>query len=85
MSKDNKDPPVDMSVASEAKVAAVRRPRKLDKSIQTAIGTRLRAYYEGIEREPIPPRLLELLNMLKEKELESKMLKEKEQSGGNDR
>lgn len=85
MSKDNKDPPVEMGVASEAKAAAVRRPRRLDKSIQTAIGTRLRAYYEGIEREPIPPRLLELLNMLKEKELESKMLKEKEQSGGNDR
>lgn len=75
MSKDNKDSPVEMNVATEAKAAAARRSRKLDKSVQTAIGTRLRAYYDDIEREPIPDRLLELLNKLKEKE----------QGGGKDR
>ncbi len=67
MSKDKKERPGDMSVASEAKAAA-GRPRKLDKSVQTAIGARLRAYYDGVERETIPDRFVELLKQLDKKE-----------------
>jgi hypothetical protein len=67
MSKDNKERPGDMNVASEANAAAAR-PRKLDKSVQTAIGARLRAYYDGVEREPIPDRFVELLKRLDKKD-----------------
>jgi hypothetical protein len=67
MSKDNKERPGEMNVASEAKPAAAR-PRKLDKSIQTAIGARLRAYYDGVEREAIPDRFVELLKQLDKRE-----------------
>lgn len=67
MSKDKKDPRDEMNVASEAKPVA-GRPRKLDKSVQTAIGARLRAYYDGVEREPVPDRFAELLKQLEKKE-----------------
>ncbi len=66
MSKDKKDRPEEMSAASEAKAAG--RPRKLDKSVQTAIGARLRAYYDGVEREVIPDRFVELLKQLENKD-----------------
>lgn len=68
MSKDNKDRPEEMNVASEARAAAANRPRKLDRSVQTAIGARLRAYYDGVEREAIPDRFVELLKQLEKKE-----------------
>ena len=68
MSKDKKDPRDEMNVASEAKAAAAGRPRKLDKSVQTAIGARLRAYYDGVEREPVPDRFAELLKQLEKKD-----------------
>jgi hypothetical protein len=67
MSKDDKERPEEMNVASEAKPAA-GRPRKLDKSVQTAIGARLRAYYDGVEREPIPDRFVALLKQLEKKD-----------------
>ena len=67
MSKDKKDPRDEMIVASEAR-AATGRPRKLDKSVQTAIGARLRAYYDGVEREPVPDRFAELLKQLEKKD-----------------
>jgi hypothetical protein len=67
MSKDDKERPEEMNVSSEAKAAA-GRTRKLDKSVQTAIGARLRAYYDGVEREDIPDRFVELLKQLDKKE-----------------
>ena len=67
MSKDDKERPGEMNVASQAKAAAAR-PRKLDRSVQTAIGARLRAYYDGVEREAIPDRFVELLKQLDKKE-----------------
>ena len=54
MTKDKKDPPAEMNVASEHKGAAADRPRKLDKSVQAAIGARLRAYYDGVAGEADP-------------------------------
>jgi hypothetical protein len=68
MSIDKKDPPDDMNVAPEPGIAAARRPRKLDKSVQTAIGVRLRAYYDGVQREAIPDRFVELLKQLEKKD-----------------
>jgi hypothetical protein len=68
MSKDNKDRPDEMNDASEARAAAAGRPRKLDRSVQTAIGARLRAYYDGVEREAIPDRFVELLKQLEKKD-----------------
>jgi hypothetical protein len=67
MSNDSKEQPDEMDSTSEAKSAAAR-PRKLDKSVQTAIGARLRAYYDGVEREAIPDRFVELLKKLEKKE-----------------
>lgn len=64
MAKDSKDPPSEMNAASHAKHAS----RKLDKSVQAAIGARLRAYYGGVEGEPIPDRFVELLNQLEKKD-----------------
>lgn len=68
MSKDHKDQPEEMKVSSEAKAAASSRPRKLDKSVQSAIGARLRAYYDEVEREAIPDRFVELLKQLEKKD-----------------
>ncbi len=67
MPKDKKDPPSDMIAASEQHGAA-DRPRKLDKSAQAAIGTRLRAYYDGVAGEAIPERFVELLKQLEKKD-----------------
>lgn len=68
MSKDHKDRPEEMNVASEATAEAASPARKLDKSVQNAIGARLRAYYDGVEREPIPDRFVELLKQLEKKD-----------------
>ncbi len=66
MTKDKKDPPAEMNVASEQKGAAADRPRKLDKSVQAAIGARLRAYYDGVAGEAIPDRFVELVEAARE-------------------
>ena len=68
MTKDKKDPPAEMNVASEHKGAAADRPRKLDKSVQAAIGARLRAYYDGVAGEAIPDRFVELMKQLEKKD-----------------
>ena len=42
-----------------------RKPAKMaDSSVQRAIGNRLRAYYDGVAKEPIPDRFIELLKQL---------------------
>jgi hypothetical protein len=67
MPEDKKDPLGEMHVESEKNSRAP--PRKLDRSVQTAIGARLRAYYDGVAREAIPDRFVELLKELEKKEL----------------
>ena len=67
MSKDKMDRPEAMDLASDGKATA-NRPRKLDKSVQAAIGSRLRAYYDGVENEAIPDRFVELLKQLEKKD-----------------
>jgi len=68
MAKDHKDKPDDMNVASDAASVGDGRSRRLDKSVQTAIGTRLRAYYDEVARETIPDRFVELLKQLDSKD-----------------
>jgi len=68
MSKDKKKPPAEMDVTSEQNGAGADRPRKLDKSVQAAIGARLRAYYDGVAGEEIPDRFVELMKQLEKKD-----------------
>ncbi|MCB1500621.1 MAG: hypothetical protein KDK07_12665 [Bauldia sp.] len=56
-----------MNVASDADQSA-GRPRSLDKSVQSAIGARLRAYYDEVAREAVPDRFVELLKQLEQKD-----------------
>lgn len=48
--------------------AAVERPDrpKTDRTVQKAIGTKLRAYYDEVAKEPVPDRFVELLKRLGE-------------------
>jgi len=69
MSKDHKDQSGEMNAPTDASAAgAGRMPRRLDKSVQSAIGTRLRAYYDEVAREEIPDRFVELLKQLEKKD-----------------
>lgn len=68
MSKDHKDKPGEMTTASETSSVGSGQPRKLDKGVQAAIGTRLRAYYDEVARETIPDRFVELLKQLESKD-----------------
>ncbi len=67
MPKDNKDQPGDMTEGTTAASSGAGRARKLDKTAQTAIGTRLRAYYDEVAREAVPDRFVELLKQLEDK------------------
>lgn len=59
---------------SEVKVSRKRagaaKTRRVDGSVQAAIGNRLRAYYDEVAREPVPERFLDLLKHLDEPESE---------------
>jgi hypothetical protein len=68
MAKDKKDQLGEMDGVSNAPVAGAGRSRKLDKAAQTAIGSRLRAYYDEVARETIPDRFVELLKQLENKD-----------------
>ena len=68
MSKDEKDQSGAMKATSDALGGGAGRHRRLDKSAQTAIGTRLRAYYDEVAREEIPDRFVELLKQLEKKD-----------------
>ena len=68
MSKDHKDKPDEMTPTSEPATAGSHPSRKADKGVQTAIGTRLRAYYDEVARETIPDRFVELLKQLESKD-----------------
>ena len=67
MSKDHKDNPDEMT-ATSASSAPGTASRKVDKGVQTAIGTRLRAYYDEVAKESIPDRFVELLKQLETKD-----------------
>jgi len=66
MTKETKDSAGKMNVASDKDSAG--RPRSLDKSVQSAIGARLRAYYDEVAREAVPDRFVELLKQLEKKD-----------------
>ena len=66
MSKDHKDNPDEMTATSAS--SAPGTSRKMDKGVQTAIGTRLRAYYDEVAKESIPDRFVELLKQLETKD-----------------
>ncbi len=68
MSKEDKDQSGAMKATSETSGGGTGRTRRLDKSAQTAIGTRLRAYYDEVAREEIPDRFVELLKQLEQKD-----------------
>jgi hypothetical protein len=68
MSKDDKDIKDQSQEMNVVDAKAAGRPRKLDKSVQSAIGARLRAYYDGVEGEAIPDRFVDLLKQLETKD-----------------
>ena len=47
---------------------ATKEPATSETHIQTAIGVRLRAYYDEIARQPVPDRFVELLKQLDSKD-----------------
>lgn len=67
MPNDNKDQPGDMTEGTTVAPSGAGRVRKMDKTVQTAIGTRLRAYYDEVAREAVPDRFVELLKQLEDK------------------
>jgi hypothetical protein len=72
MSKDHKDKPDEMTATSDSAAIGNGGSRKMDKGVQTAIGTRLRAYYDEVAREEIPDRFVELLKQLETKDPDGK-------------
>lgn len=56
-----------MTAEASTGSAGAGRARKLDKTVQTAIGTRLRAYYDEVAKEAVPDRFVELLKQLEDK------------------
>ena len=48
--------------------AATKEPETNVTQVQTAIGIRLRAYYDEIARQPVPDRFVDLLKQLDSKD-----------------
>lgn len=59
-----KDRPVPDTVRGRAKTSGRTRGGSGDGSVERAIGSRLRAYYDEVAREPVPDRFVELLKRL---------------------
>ena len=57
--------PSDVVPADEAKKL---RTRKAGDAVEKAIGSRLRAFYDEVAREPVPDRFVELLKRLDAKD-----------------
>jgi hypothetical protein len=55
-----------MDVGSRGRTGDTRKKRSMDGSVERAIGSRLRAYYDEVAREPVPDRFVELLQKLDE-------------------
>jgi len=53
-----------MNVESRGRAGEMRKKRSTDGSVERAIGSRLRAYYDEVAREPVPERFVELLKKL---------------------
>lgn len=52
-----------MNIASRGRTDGSGKARG-DSSVERAIGSRLRAYYDEVAREPVPDRFVELLKQL---------------------
>jgi hypothetical protein len=50
--------------ASRKRSGGPSKVRRMDGSVEAAIGNRLRAYYDEVAREPVPDRFVELLKRL---------------------
>jgi Anti-sigma factor NepR len=53
-----------MSEVSQRRTKMGSKSRGIDGSVERAIGSRLRAYYDEVAREPIPERFVDLLKRL---------------------
>ena len=53
-----------MNIASRGRTDGAGKARGGDSSVERAIGSRLRAYYDEVAREPVPDRFVELLKQL---------------------
>ncbi len=59
---DEKDRPMQDAARGRTKIGG--RTRGGDGSVERAIGSRLRAYYDEVAREPVPDRFKDLLKRL---------------------
>jgi hypothetical protein len=62
--KNEKEKGRPMNVESRGRSGETRKKRSADGSVERAIGSRLRAYYDEVAREPVPERFVELLKKL---------------------
>jgi hypothetical protein len=53
-----------MNITSRGRSDGVGKSRAGDSSVERAIGSRLRAYYDEVAREPVPDRFVNLLKRL---------------------
>ena len=53
-----------MNITSRGRTDGSARARVADSSVERAIGSRLRAFYDEVAREPVPERFVELLKRL---------------------
>jgi hypothetical protein len=53
-----------MNIASRGRAGNTAKKRAMDGSVERAIGSRLRAYYDEVAREAVPDRFVELLKKL---------------------
>jgi hypothetical protein len=53
-----------MNIASRGRTDSTGKARGSDSSVERAIGSRLRAYYDEVAREPVPDRFVNLLKRL---------------------
>ena len=53
-----------MNITSRGRTDGTGKSRGGDSSVERAIGSRLRAYYDEVAREPVPERFVDLLKRL---------------------
>jgi len=53
-----------MNITSRGRTDGSGKARGADSSVERAIGSRLRAFYDEVAREPVPERFVELLKRL---------------------
>jgi hypothetical protein len=62
--KNEKEKGHPMTIASRGRMGNAGKKRAVGSSVERAIGSRLRAYYDEVAREPVPDRFVELLKQL---------------------